>query len=79
MKKLLRDQILYTLLQGGTSKEALYLLEKIQIKFPGPYFYVITISFDDEKNVSDELLVEMQEELEYISREANEFVYAVSL
>lgn len=77
-KKILRMQVLRMMLEGSFASDMLSHLEKLQIRFPGPYFYVISISFTQENSVKDEFLSCLVEELESISSEENnEHIYAV--
>ena len=77
-KRILRKQVLQMMLEGSFSSDMLSHLDKLQIRLPGPYFYVISISFIRENGVTDEFLSRLSEELEGISSEEdNEYIYAV--
>ena len=76
--KLLRKQILRLLLEGKASEEVLSCLEKMEILIPGPFFFVVSISFE-EGEIDENFLEKIQGELDQICNNATgEYVYAIS-
>ena len=77
-QKMLRSQVLRLMLNGNVSSDVLSNLEGLQIRLPGPYFYVISISFEEEESVTEEFLNNLQKELELISDEKEkEYIYTI--
>lgn len=78
-KALLKKQILKMLIEGTRTKEMHQYMEEIRIRLPGPFFYVATISVEQEETVTDMLLEEIGTELELLSDELeNIYIYAIS-
>lgn len=73
----LRNQILRMLTEGKISHDLLACMEEVNIHLPGPYFYVISISFGQAEGVTEAFLDNLQSELEQVSNERRyEYVYA---
>ena len=74
----LRRQVLQMLLEGNYSDDIKAYLDKLQIRFTGRYFFVISIFFDMEEGVTKDFLSALQKELEEVSlNEEEEAVYVV--
>lgn len=77
-QRMLKNQILRMVLEGSASFDVGPYLDRLQIRLPGPYFYVISISFERENGITEEFLTGLQKELEQISsEEEKEYVHAV--
>ena len=77
-KEMLHRQILQILLNGNYSFDIQNYTDKLQIRLPGPWFYVISISFVRKENVSEETMDKLRDGLESIFVEDDgEYVYAV--
>lgn len=77
-QELLKQQILRQLLNGTNFSNIQPYLEKLNISLPGPYFYVICISFSHE-TVDQDFLILLKKELEQINvSNDNEHVYVIS-
>jgi len=75
---MLRKQILLMLINGNYSANIQLYLDKLQIMLPGPYFYVISLSFEKETILTEEFCSELLKELNQIFIEDNNnHVYAV--
>ena len=78
-QEMLCRQILLLLVSGNYSFNIQPYLDKLQIWLPGPYFYVISISFSREESVTEAFLVQLQKELEEITVEdEKEYVYTLA-
>ena len=78
-QKILREQVLQMIMSGSAYFEAQAYLDKVQIFLPGPWYCVISISFEEEEGVTKEFLNGLQEELEQISDvNENEYIYVIS-
>lgn len=66
-QEMLRRQVLQMLLEGNYSGDIKSYLEKLQIRFSGQYFFVISILFDMDEGVTKEFLSSLQKDLEEIS------------
>lgn len=76
-QKLLRNQILRMLLEGSSTLDVLPSLEKVDVRLPGPLFFVMVLSFSDD--ITEEFLEELQSEVEQLSdEETEEFIYTLS-
>lgn len=79
-QKQLKDQLLRLLLEGKYSDDLEANLDQMGIHLPGPYYFVLGISFEEEKGITDDLIVNMQQELEQISEPADDvYVYTVCI
>lgn len=77
-QEMLKNQILLTLIEGSGTFDVTSYLDGLQIRLPGPYYYVISISYEKEEDISEEFLSGLQKELEELScDEEQEYVYAV--
>lgn len=77
-QELLRGQLLQMLLDGKYTFDIQPYLEKMQVNLPGPYYYVISILFDEKEIPANEFLTEVQEELRQLSTDAErEYLYTV--
>ena len=77
-QEMLHRQFLQMLIEGNFSFDVQSYLENLKINLPGPFYYVVSISFEKDKNVTDAFLVELRKELEQISSEKQElYVYVV--
>lgn len=77
-QKLLREQLLRMILESRVAIDLEYYLKRIEIQLPGPWFFVLGISFEEEQSVTEEFLVKMQQELEKITDPSEAvYVYAV--
>lgn len=77
-QKMLRRQVLRTLLEGHYEFDMQQYLSRLQISLPGPKFFVITISLENCTAVSDEMLAALQEEMDGLTDEAcGEYLYAI--
>lgn len=77
-QELLRRQVLRMLLEGNYSHDIETHLDRLQIRFPGRYFFVVSIFFDSDEGVTKGFLGELQRELEEISfDEETESLYTV--
>lgn len=75
-QRILRNQILQMLMEGSGSFEPLTYLDQDEIHLPGPYFCVISISYEEENEVTREFLTGLQRALEQISDESDH-IYAI--
>lgn len=76
---LLRRQILRMLINGNSTIDMPAYLDKLQIRLPGPYYFVISISFHHEEEVSEDFLTMLRGELEKISDEnTHDYAYAIN-
>ena len=79
-QQLLKKQILRILLEGKSSGDVLFYMDKVGIHFTGPLFYVISISFEHMDEVTEEFLEKVQSALEKISdTRKQEYIYTVSI
>ncbi|HJA92451.1 MAG TPA: AraC family transcriptional regulator [Candidatus Eisenbergiella merdipullorum] len=62
-QKMLRKQVLHMLLEGNYSGDISSYLNQLQIRLNGPYFYVITMFFEQEEAVLKSFLTAAVEEL----------------
>lgn len=77
-REMLKRQILRMLLNGTYLFDMQSSLDKADIYLPGPFYYVISISFEGEENVKDDFLILLQKDLEELSTEDDgEYIYAV--
>lgn len=77
-QEMLRRQILRMLINGNYSLDVQAYLEKLQIRLPGPYFYVISVTFSHQEDVTEKFLSRLQDELEKISaNDELEYVYTI--
>ncbi|MCI9230548.1 MAG: helix-turn-helix transcriptional regulator [Lachnospiraceae bacterium] len=77
-QEMLRKQVLHMLLVGNYSHDITAHLDKLQIRFPGRYFFVTSILYDSDEGVTKEFLSQLSEELERISLdEEKESLYTV--
>ncbi len=77
-QKLLRNQVLQMIMEGSIFLDSQIVLERAQVNLPGPYYCVVSISFEGEENVTIAFLENLQNELEKISDvDSNEYVYAI--
>lgn len=72
-QKMLRKQVLHLLLSDNYSFHVETYLDKLQIKLPGPYYFVVCASFEQEA-VDEGFLTGLQDELDNISLD-NELSY----
>lgn len=76
-QKILRNQILQMIMDGSASSEVLYYLDKVEIYLPGPFYCVISISFEEE-DVTKDFLAGLQEKIEQIPEEnEKEYIYTI--
>lgn len=75
-QKMIRNQILQMLMEGSGSFDTPAYLDKDDIHLPGPFFCVISISFEDEEAVTKDFLTRLLEELEQIP-EDKDYIYAI--
>ena len=76
-QKQLKDQLLRLLLEGKYSMDLEANLEQIEIHLPGPYFFVLSLPYE-EAEITEEALANVQQELEQISDPPEgTYVYAV--
>ena len=77
-QRIIRDQILCMVMNNDTFGEALSYLDNAEICLPGPYYCVISISCEDEREMPIEFLIDLQEELEQVpDKNEKEYVYTV--
>lgn len=77
-QKIIRDQILCMLLDNNAFGKIQSYLHDAGICLDGPFFCVVSISFEEESEVSTEFLVCLQKELELIpDKREKEHVYSV--
>jgi len=77
-QQMLKEQILHLLIDGGASFNVEPYLEKMNIRLPGPFFYVIHISYEKEKLISDDFFSRLQVELELLyDAKENNYIYAI--
>lgn len=77
-QKLLREQLLRLILESRVDIDLDYYLKRIEIQLPGPWFFVLGISFEEEQEVTEEFLLKMQQEVEKLTAPSEEiYVYAV--
>ncbi len=77
-QEMLKRQFLQLLLDGNYSFNVEPYLGKLQINLPGPFFYVISVSFRDEKEVTEKFLNKLSQETEQLSSsDDGEYVYAI--
>ena len=77
-QEMLRRQLLYMLLEGRYTLDMEAYLEKSEIRLPGPWLFVVSISFEEETGITEQFLTNLQKELEQLS-DAEEaiFIYTV--
>ena len=77
-QKILRNQMLQMLMEGSPASFRIlsYLNREEGICLPGPFYCVVSISFEKEENVTRGFLSRIQEELEQISEEEN-YIYVL--
>jgi len=75
---MLKEQLLHMLLEGRYAIVIEAYLSKVEIRLPGPWFFVISVSYEEETGITERFLIDMQKELEQLS-DASEatFIYAV--
>ena len=66
------------LLEGRYPMDMEYNLSKSEIQLPGPCYFVLSISFEEEAEVNEELLTKIRRELEQIT-DASESVYVYTV
>ena len=77
-REMLKDQILHMLLEGKYTIDMGAYLDRAQIRLPGPWFFVLSISFEEEAQVTEQFLHQLQKELEQVSDAAKAiFVYTL--
>lgn len=76
-QEILRNQILQMIMNGSASPEMLSYLDKAGISLPGPFYCVLSISFEEE-DVTKSFLNGLQKELEQIP-DANEKEYIYTI
>lgn len=78
-QKILQDQVLQMIVSGNAYFDVQPYLDKVQIYLPGPWYCVISISFEKKERVTEEFLSGLQQELEQISDvNESEYIYVIS-
>lgn len=77
-QKILNRQILRVLLSDNYAFDRLPPLETLKMEMPGPFYFVITLSFQGNVEVSESVLLEFQERFENLTnKERKEYVYGI--
>ena len=75
---LLRGQLLQTLISGNYTFNIQPHLEKLQIRLPGPYYFVVGILFYQQENITEEFFSELLYNLcQLTNEEENTYVYGI--
>lgn len=75
--KILQGQFLRSLIDGTLSDNAQLYLDNLQMKMPGPYYYITSMMFQEEHLIDEEFLTKVKEEIESLTYEDKRYVYAV--
>lgn len=77
-KKMMRDQVLKSIIEGRFSEKNNPQMEKVDIFLPGPLYCVVGMFLCGENNVAREILSQTQEEVESLTnKEFDEYVYGL--
>lgn len=77
-QNILRSQLLISLLNGKYSFNIQSYLAQVKLTFPGPYYFVISISFSKEDMPGAELFLQLKELFEEMSDvQESKYIYAV--
>lgn len=78
-QEILHRQVLQQLLSGNDIQRIQPYLDRSLMKLPGPYYFVISLSFEKDAELPEGFLKVLQEKLEGLSDEnEKEFVYTIS-
>ena len=75
--RMLRGQVLRSLIDGTVTDKTQQYLDDLQMKLPGPYYYVLSIAFSDEEHISDDFLTIVKTQVESLTIESKRYIYSI--